>query len=53
MVLLCFLYVEIALSFAGLLQAGHAGAGLLVAVVPLNQTQLHCTLEGQERPDFL
>jgi hypothetical protein len=47
-----FLCVEIALSFAGLLQAGHAGAGLLVAAVPLNQTQLHSTLDGQERPVF-
>jgi len=50
-----FLCVEIALSFAGLLQAGHAGvpykarfgrrekAGVAKCKVPLNQTHFHCT----------
>jgi hypothetical protein len=53
MVLLCFLYVDMALSFRWILHSWFTHkAGLAYCRVPLNQTHLYFTRAGQEMPAF-
>jgi len=52
MVLLCFLYVEIALNFRWTSAGRSRKCGIACCRVPLNQTHHYCKRRSQERLDF-
>src|SRR5438067_11109663 len=52
MVLLCFLYVEIALNFRWTSAGRSRKCGIACCRVPLNQTHPYCNRRSQERLDF-